>query len=97
MLGRVMDLQFVGQALGLGWIEGLIEAGRAMDIELVHNQRHFVGNCSRCEVGTLRLVGTWGRAFGYFWLNRAATAASAASTANASGSKSPLIHSEAAS
>src|SRR3982751_5919112 len=42
MLGRVVDLQFVGQALGLGWIEGLIEAGRAMDIELVHNQRHFV-------------------------------------------------------
>ena len=23
-------------------------------------------NCSRCEVGTLRLVGTWGRGFGCF-------------------------------
>ena len=32
MLGRVVDLQLVGQALGLGRLEGLVEAGRAMGV-----------------------------------------------------------------
>src|SRR3954447_25022251 len=43
MLGRVVDLQLVSQAPGLGRIEGLIEAGRAVGIELIHDQRHRVG------------------------------------------------------
>ena len=42
MLGRVMDLKPVGQALGLlGW-ERLIEAGRRVRVELVHDQHELL-------------------------------------------------------
>src|SRR6185295_16274018 len=42
VLGRVMDLKPVGQALGLlGW-ERLIEAGRRVRVELVHDQHELL-------------------------------------------------------
>ena len=38
VLGRVMDLEPVGEALGLlGW-ERVIEAGRRVGVELIHDQ-----------------------------------------------------------
>ena len=43
MLGRVVDLNPIGQALGLLRWECLIEAGRRMGVELVHDQHQRLG------------------------------------------------------
>jgi hypothetical protein len=44
VLRRVMDLQFVGQALGLRWRERLVERGRRVDVELVRHQHDALGS-----------------------------------------------------
>src|SRR5215213_9559390 len=43
MLGGVVDLQPVSQALGLGWREGLVERGGRVRVEVVHDQHDLLG------------------------------------------------------
>jgi hypothetical protein len=45
VLGRVMDLQAVGQSIGLGRRDGLVEAGSRVGIELVQFMRQFMRMC----------------------------------------------------
>src|SRR6266536_5099952 len=41
MFGGVMDLQSVGQSLGLFWRKDLVERGRGVGIEVVHHDHHL--------------------------------------------------------
>src|SRR5205809_6674158 len=40
MLGCVMYLQLISNALGLGWLKGFVQGGRRMGVEVVHHQHH---------------------------------------------------------
>ena len=43
VLGGVMDLQALGQRVGLGRFEGLLQRGDAVGVEVVHDQHHGLG------------------------------------------------------
>jgi hypothetical protein len=43
MFGRVMNLQLVGQPLGFGWREGVVERAGRVDVESVQHQHDTLG------------------------------------------------------
>ena len=43
VLGRVVQLDALGQALGLGGRERLVKAGQRVGVQLVHDQHHAFG------------------------------------------------------